>query len=320
MHWTRPAWRAVISLTALLPPLVGCSAGTTATSSTSGESPLVEVTRSAAVTAVQRTPAVPPVTGVPDGSPCWALADADDGSGQADGALGGSLPRVAAEVLAELPHDPSAYTEGLAFSAGTLYEGTGQCGESELRIVDPATGAVVQRATLPADHFGEGVTVADDRVIQLTWKNGVGHLSDPTSLAPVGEFRYAGEGWGATFDGSRVIVSDGSAVLRFLDPQTLVEIGRLRVTAQGAPVRRLNELEWVDGRIFANVWLTSDIAAIDPETGHVEQWLDVSALRPAETEGNEEAVANGIAWNPATGRLYVTGKLWDVMYEIAVPA
>lgn len=221
-------------------------------------------------------------------------------------------------VVHVYPHRTDAFTEGLFFAGGQLYESTGMNGESEIRRVELKTGRVLQQATLDPRYFGEGIVSWKQRLIQLTWRSHTGFVYDLASLRPVGTFHYSGEGWGLTHDGHRLIMSDGSATLRLLDPDSLRQIGQLEVTENGRPVPMLNELEWVKGRIYANVWQTSRIVEIDPATGHVRADIDLDGLLPAGTrlpEPNDD-VLNGIAYDAATDRLFVTGKRWPHLYQI----
>lgn len=215
------------------------------------------------------------------------------------------------------PHDPAAYTQGLLYHDGQLYESTGQVGESSIRIVRLKDGKVLKQADIPPPYFGEGLALWGDRLISLTWRHQRGFTWDRVTLRKLGEWRYAGEGWGLAGDGTRLIMSDGTATLRFLDPQTLEETGRLAVTWQGKPVALLNEIEVVDGEILANVWMTSRIARIDAETGNVIDWIDLSALvKRAGQRDDYDNVLNGIAWDAKGKRLFVTGKRWPKLFEI----
>lgn len=220
------------------------------------------------------------------------------------------------EVVNRYPHDAGAFTQGLVFDNGILYEGTGLYGRSSLREVDLETGHIKQIYELPAQYFGEGITVFGDRLIQLTWKSRTGFIYDRDSLERKGDFTYATEGWGLTHDGERLIMSDGTATLYFLDPVTLSTIGHIEVYDQDTPVDRLNELEYINGRVYANVWQTDDIAVIDPVSGQVMAWLDLSGLLPPQDHSTPVDVLNGIAYDAATGRLFVTGKLWPWLFEI----
>jgi len=178
-------------------------------------------------------------------------------------------------------------------------------------------GVVLQRRGLDEDYFGEGLTAIDDRVLTLTWKGGKGFIWDPVTLEPEGEFAYAGEGWGLTDDSTRLILSDGSSMLRFLDPETLAETGRVRVTLQGRPVSQINELEWIEGEVFANLWRSDTIVRIDPATGVVTGVIDLTELMPDRRDLDPtDAVLNGIAWDPVGRRLFVTGKNWPKLFEI----
>lgn len=218
-----------------------------------------------------------------------------------------------------LPHNPNAFTQGLVYAGGHFYEGTGRYGQSSLRKVDPATGTVLQLHELAEEYFGEGITLFDDKIYQLTWKNGTGFVYDAATFAELRRFTYATEGWGITHDGSQLIVSDGSAFIYFWDPETLQETGRIEVTLDGAPVYRLNELEYIEGAIFANVWMTDVIVRIDPATGVVTGLIDLSGLLGQAPETATAAdVLNGIAYDAANQRLFVTGKLWPYLFEIAL--
>ncbi len=227
-----------------------------------------------------------------------------------------SIPIYTYEVVAEFPHDPRAWTQGLDYVDGLMIEGTGRHGESSLRLVDLATGQVLKGLRLPKQYFGEGVTVLGDRVFQLTWKERTGFVYDRESFALLDVFAYPTEGWGLTHDGQRLIMSDGTANLYFLDPSTLQEIGRVEVRDASGPIALLNELEYVDGEVFANVWQTNWIVRIDPATGQVTGWIDLTGLLPPKTTGQPIDVLNGIAYDEATGRLFVTGKLWPSLFEI----
>lgn len=227
-------------------------------------------------------------------------------------------PVLGIEVLARHPHDVRAFTQGLEFHRGLLLESTGLPGHSSLRLVEPETGRVTQRVEVAAPHFAEGATVFRDRVYQLTYVSRRCFVYDATTLARVGEHTYEGEGWGLTHDATRLIMSDGTSALRFIEPDTFRELGRVTVTDRGAPVDQLNELEYVDGAVYANVWHTDRIARIDPATGRVTAWIDLRALREALRLDEPEAVLNGIALHPETGRLWVTGKLWPTVFEVRV--
>jgi glutaminyl-peptide cyclotransferase len=219
-------------------------------------------------------------------------------------------------IVRSYPHDPDAFTQGLIFRDGFLYESTGQNGKSSLRKVVLETGRVVQRKALDARYFAEGLTDWGNRLIQLTYTTNVGFVYTLSTFANENAFSYTGEGWGITHDGKRLIMSDGSASLRFLNPETFVETGRVLVRADGRSVEQLNELEFVKGRVYANVWLTNRVAMIDPMSGQVTGWLDLTGLLPAGSKGHD--VLNGIAYDAAADRLFVTGKLWPRLFEIKV--
>lgn len=223
------------------------------------------------------------------------------------------------EVIRAYPHDPGAFTQGLVYdpATGRLWEGTGLHGHSTLREVDLETGAVLRYLRLPEQFFGEGVTLYQDRLLQLTWRSRIGFVLDKDSLALLGTFDYPTEGWGLTHDGRRLIMSDGSATLYFLDPDTLRPAGRVEVHDEHGPVDNLNELEFVRGEVYANIWKEDRIARIDPASGRVTGWLDLSGLLEIATEGAAgEDVLNGIAYDADGDRLFVTGKLWPRLFEI----
>jgi glutaminyl-peptide cyclotransferase len=228
-----------------------------------------------------------------------------------------AIPVYDVQVVHAYPHDPDAFTEGLFFEGGYLYESTGLEGHSTLRKVELATGRVLRRRNLEPQYFGEGIVDWKGRLLQLTWMNHVGFVYDLATFARRGEFTYPGEGWALTEDGRDIIMSDGTPQLRFLDPETLRPVRLLTVTADGDPVKNLNELEWVKGEILANIWMTDRIARIDPATGTVTGWIDLAGLMPPEAlGGKEDAVANGIAYDAAHDRLFVTGKLWPKLFEV----
>jgi len=227
-------------------------------------------------------------------------------------------PTYGYEVVASYPHDPEAFTQGLIFYNGGLYEGTGRWGESTLREVALESGAVLRSRNLEDQYFGEGITLFEDKIFQLTWQEQTGFVYDRATFEPLQTFTYPHEGWGITHDGERLIVSDGTATIRFWDPVTLQEIGRIAVRDDQGPVNRLNELEYVDGEIWANIWLTDRIARISPQTGEVLGYIDLTGLLDTSKLTQPADVLNGIAYDPATGRIFVTGKLWPTLYEIRV--
>jgi glutamine cyclotransferase len=219
-------------------------------------------------------------------------------------------------VLNTYPHDPNAFTQGLVFEDGQLYEGTGRWGESSLRWVDLETGRVLQVHELSKDYFGEGIEVYADSIVQLTWKSGTGFVYDRDSLNVLSQFSYETEGWGITYDGERLIVADGTARLYFWDPNTYEQLGQVPVRDRGQPIDRLNELEFIGGNVYANVWQTDRIAVISPATGNVVAWVDLKGLLPAEQRTPDVNVLNGIAYDEQEGRLFVTGKLWPALFHI----
>jgi glutaminyl-peptide cyclotransferase len=228
-------------------------------------------------------------------------------------------PVLAATVVAAFPHDPEAYTQGLLFHDGYLYESTGLYGRSSLRRLVPDTGHVLARRNLPREIFGEGLALVGDRFYQLSWKEGRVFVWRATDFAPLGEFPLAGEGWGVCVLDGQLVVSDGSDRLCVYNPENFTKERCLTVTEDGRPVTLLNELETVSGTIWANVWGAARIAVIDPATGRVLAWVDCAALVPEGIDASRENVLNGIAWDPATGRIWVTGKRWPKVYVIKVP-
>jgi glutaminyl-peptide cyclotransferase len=238
----------------------------------------------------------------------------------------GGVERLEVRVLAEYPHDPEAFTQGLLVHDGLLYESTGRHGASELRRVAPETGEVLLRRELPGHFFGEGLALVPGsggepaRLVQLTWQEETALVWDAADLTARGELAYRGEGWGLAWDGSRLVMSDGSSWLSFREPAGFAEVERLRVTLGGRPVSRLNELEWADGALWANVWGSTEVVRIDPATGEVTGVADLSELErrlpPEESRGID--VLNGIAWWPERGTFLVTGKLWPRLFEVAL--
>ena len=228
-----------------------------------------------------------------------------------------TIPSYGFEVVRSYPHDPNAFTEGLFFKNGVLYESTGLEGRSSIRKVRLETGEVLQQVALPAGLFGEGIVDWGDQIIGLTWQTQLGFVLSLQDFALLKRFNYPGEGWGLTRNNRELVMSDGTAELRFIDPQTLRETRRLRVMAHGKPVDQLNELEWVNGEIYANIWQTDRIARIDAKTGAVVGWIDLTGLLPAkERVAGHTDVLNGIAYDSVSKRLWVTGKMWPKLYEI----
>jgi glutamine cyclotransferase len=226
------------------------------------------------------------------------------------------VPVATYRIVNTYPHDRSAFTQGLVFAGDFLYEGTGLRGHSSLRKVDLKTGNILRVRRLPAQFFGEGITIYGNRVIQLTWRSRVGFVYDRETFQLLDTFSYPTEGWGITYDGRSLIMSDGTSTLYFLDPQTFQEVNRLEVHTRDGPVSRLNELEYVQGEIYANVWQTDRIAKISPETGEVIGWIDLEGLLRPEDRNRRVDVLNGIAYNVKNDRLFVTGKLWPKLFEI----
>jgi len=225
-------------------------------------------------------------------------------------------PTYGFHVVRSYPHDPEAYTQGLIYRDGFLYESTGRNGRSSLRKVVLETGAVVRQETVDRQYFAEGLTEWRGRLIQLTWDSNVGFVYDMASFRLNRTFRYPGEGWGLTHDDARLIMSDGSDTLRFMDAESFQERRRVSVRDGGRPIRNLNELEYVNGEIYANVWHTDRIARIAPDSGRVVSWIDLTGLLPRVYQLEAEAVLNGIAYDAAGDRLFVTGKLWPTLFEI----
>lgn len=228
-----------------------------------------------------------------------------------------AIPVYGYKVVHVYPHDTGAYTEGLFYKDGYLYESTGEAGSSTVRKVELQSGETVQRHNLPARYFGEGIIDWKDRLVQLTWQSQTGFVYDLASFTLQHTFGYTGEGWALTRDDTHLYMSDGTPVLRVLDPETLQVVRRILVTADGVPVTYLNELEWVDGEIYANVWLTNRIARIDPASGQVVGWIDLTGLfdvNQLPDPGND--VLNGIAYDAKQRRLFVTGKRWPKLFEI----
>jgi glutamine cyclotransferase len=226
------------------------------------------------------------------------------------------LPLYTYEIIEEYPHDPAAFTQGLTWHDGFLYEGTGRNGQSTLRKVALESGELLQRHNLGRRYFGEGIAIRDGLVYQLTWQSHIGFIYDLETFEQQETFFVAGEGWGITFDDEHLIISDGSATLRFLDPTTQSEVRRLTVMLNDQPVSYLNELEFIKGEIWANVWYQDVILRIDPQSGKVNSLVDLTGLYPERRNADE--VLNGIAWDNEQQRLFVTGKLWPVLYEIAL--
>lgn len=220
------------------------------------------------------------------------------------------------EVVKDYPHDRRAFTQGLLFHNGALYESTGQYGQSHVARIDLASGKAVKQSMFPTDQFGEGITHWKDQIIGVTWQSGIGHRWRLKDLKPIGNFRYDGEGWGLATTDTHIVLSDGTPTLRFLDPISLKQTHTVTVTNQGAPMARLNELEYINGEIWANIWFSDMIARIDPQSGAVTRFVDLSGLRMQAGVRGYGDVLNGIAWDAKGKRLFVTGKNWPKLFEI----
>ena len=230
-----------------------------------------------------------------------------------------ATPRVVPRVVRRWPHDTTAYTQGLLFHAGRLLESTGMRGRSSVRELELETGAVLRRADLPKDEFGEGIALLGERIYQVTWKSKRGFVYDARTFAPIDSFTYEGEGWGMTTDGARLYLSDGSSRIRVIDPDGFRVVRTIRATEAERPVHMLNELEWVNGELWANVYETAFVARIDPATGRVLGYVDLRRLLPADEAKRLDArggVTNGIAYDSTTGRLLVTGKYWPYLFQL----
>jgi glutamine cyclotransferase len=229
---------------------------------------------------------------------------------------GGSIPVYTYRVVRSFNHDPEAFTQGLVYDGGSFYEGTGLRGRSSLRQVDAETGRVIRLHKLSDEYFGEGVTLRGSQIIQLTYTSNVGFIYDKRTFEPLDRFNYPTEGWGITSDGTQLIMSDGTSTLYLLDPATFERTGQITVTAAGKPVTGLNELEYVKGEIYANVWPSDRVAMISPNTGEVTGWIRLSGLAAPQDQSDPARVPNGIAYDAGGDRLFVTGKLWPRLYEI----
>ncbi|HEU4767279.1 MAG TPA: glutaminyl-peptide cyclotransferase [Pyrinomonadaceae bacterium] len=228
------------------------------------------------------------------------------------------VPSFSYEIVNAWPHDATAFTQGLVFLDGKLLESTGQEGDSSLRIVEPQTGKILKKIDVPIPYFAEGIAVLNNKIYQLTWQHRLGFIYDTQNLQKISEFQYSGEGWGLTTDGRSLILSDGSNRIRFLNPDSFQVTKTIAVLDGKKPIGELNELEYVNGEIYANVWHEDRIAAIDPETGRVKAWIDLRGLLQPGDVQDTEAVLNGIAFDQANNRLFVTGKLWPKLFEIKI--
>ena len=224
------------------------------------------------------------------------------------------------EVVAQYPHSRTSYTQGLQFVDGELWEGTGEYGNSRILLTDLASGKVLQSQSNSKDEFGEGITVLGNRIYQLTWLNGKLHIYDRKTLKHLATHTYKGEGWGLTSDGEKLYMSDGTNYIRVINPETLVQERRFGVTLRGQSLQNLNELEWIDGKIWANVYTTNYIVIINPENGVVEGVVDLSGILPVSEYDSKTDVLNGIAYDSAANRIFVTGKNWSKLFEIKLIA
>ncbi|HEY7913069.1 MAG TPA: glutaminyl-peptide cyclotransferase [Blastocatellia bacterium] len=226
--------------------------------------------------------------------------------------------RYSYEVVNKYPHDTEAFLQGLVYHDSGFYESTGGNGQSSLRRVELESGRVLKKVMLAEEDFGEGLALVEDKLVQLTWQSGKGYVYDRDTFRKLREFSYSMEGWGLAFDGKRLILSDGSNTLTFLDPRTYQVIGKLNVTLGGRPLTKINELEFIEGEIWANVWHEEVLLRIDPATGAVNSMVDLRGLRPRETVQDTEAVLNGIAYDPVARRIFVSGKRWPSIFEIRI--
>jgi glutamine cyclotransferase len=226
--------------------------------------------------------------------------------------------KLSYQVVSTRAHDPTAYTQGLQLENGRLFESTGQYGESTLREIEPATGKVLRKRPLAKNVFGEGLAILGGEMFVLTWKEHTAYVFDPETFKLLRSHTYPGEGWGLTHNGKELIMSDGSSELKFINPKDFSTLRTLTVLDGNAPVKNLNELEWINGEIFANIYQSEKIARISPDDGRVTGWLDLAGLRQQLSQPNRAEVLNGIAFDPATGHLLVTGKYWPQMFEIKI--
>jgi glutamine cyclotransferase len=227
-----------------------------------------------------------------------------------------ATPVYSYKVVAKYPHSTSSYTEGFFYRDGLFYEGTGLNAHSELMAIDPATGQIQQHITLPPQYFGEGIIDWGPNIYEWTWQSHIGFVYDRFSLRLVGQFHYTGEGWGMTRTDREIITSDGSSTLRFRDPKNFAETRHIVVNDEGRAIEQLNELEYIKGEIYANIWHSNRIARISPGDGHVIAWIDLTGILPENQMVNAESVLNGIAYDAQKDRLFVTGKQWPAIFEI----
>jgi glutaminyl-peptide cyclotransferase len=231
---------------------------------------------------------------------------------------GAAVPEFKAAIVQTYPHDPQAFTEGLLYQDGFLYESTGREGQSSVRKVQLDTGAVLMQHDIDKKYFGEGIVIWKKRLLELTWKDQIGFIYDVDTFKPLADFHYEGEGWALTRDDSHLYMSDGTSDIRVLDPDTLAEKSRIHVTCDGHPIKNINEVEWVKGQIYADIWLTNLMAMIDPTSGDIVGLVDMSDLRMLAATTQAVDVVNGIAYDATGDRLFVTGKLWPTLYQVTL--
>jgi len=237
-------------------------------------------------------------------------------SGDTSGTVAARTPTYSFDVVQSYPHDPGAFTQGLVWHDDRLFESTGQVGQSDIREVELTSGRVIRKHELEAPHFGEGIALLGDKLFEITWTTGKAFVYDWKTFTRTGQFTYEGEGWGLTTDGTAIIMSNGTSSLAWRDPATFAVQKTITVSDHGTPVSQLIELEWVMGEIWANIWQSEQIARIDPATGNVIGWIDLAGILPSIDRTGKEDVMNGIAYDAARDRLFVTGKLWSKLYEI----
>jgi glutamine cyclotransferase len=226
--------------------------------------------------------------------------------------------QLTVNIIQTYPHDPNAYTQGLFYDNGFLYEGTGKRGRSSLRKVDLETGELISSHALPNEYFGEGIASVNDRIIQLTWTSKTGFVYDKETLELLNKVQYPTQGWGLTTDGSRLIMSDGTATIYFLDPEYFSELKRIKIYDHNGPIQDLNELEYINGKVYANIWQESYIISFDPGSGKVLEKIDCSKLVPQKYKNDRDNVLNGIAWDKKNQRLFLTGKRWSNIYQVEI--
>ena len=249
---------------------------------------------------------------------CFQCKAGANGERPANTAANAVVPKYGYQIVNIWPHDSNAFTQGLIIVDGKLLESTGQEGRSSLRSIELETGKILKKVDVPVPYFAEGIAALNGKVYQLTWEHHLGFIYDLQNFQRVGEFNYDVEGWGLTTDGKSLILSDGSNRLRFIDPSSFRVTKTISVVDGNTPVRQLNELEFVQGEIYANIWHDDRIATIDPQSGRVTSWIDLTGLIPSSELPDPEAVLNGIAYDQANNRLFVTGKLWPRLFEIKV--